>query len=156
MRSPDATPVAHFTRRYRFSASHRLHAPSLTDAQNRETYGKCNNPYGHGHNYFAEITVAGPIDPETGFVVDLSRLDLLVHRELLDRFNGTHLNADRVFAGEFVPSTENLSIEAERSIREKIPKLDPSGRLRLHRVRIEETGNNSFELLSSEADTRLL
>ena len=141
-----STPIAHFTRRYRLSASHRLHAPSLTDEQNRETYGKCNNPFGHGHNYFVEITIAGPIDPHTGFVVDLPKLDALAQRELLDRFDGTHLNADLAFAADFVPSTENLSIEVERVFREKVPQLDPSRRVRLHSIRIEETGNNSFEL----------
>jgi 6-pyruvoyltetrahydropterin/6-carboxytetrahydropterin synthase len=146
MTSPQAGPIAHFTRRYRLSASHRLHAPSLTDQQNRDTYGKCNNPFGHGHNYFVEITVAGPIDPETGFVVDLPKLDGLAQRELLDRFDGTHLNADGTFASDFVPSTENLSIEVERVFRTAVPLLDPSGRLHLHSIRIEETGNNSFDL----------
>ncbi len=139
-------PIAHFTRRYRLSASHRLHAPSLTDQQNRDTYGKCNNPFGHGHNYFVEITVAGPIDPETGFVVDLPKLDALAQRELLDRFDGTHLNADDTFAISFVPSTENLSVEVERVFRAAVPLLDPTGRLHLHSIRIEETGNNSFDL----------
>jgi 6-pyruvoyltetrahydropterin/6-carboxytetrahydropterin synthase len=146
MTSPQAGPVAHFTRRYRLSASHRLHAPSLTDQQNRDTYGKCNNPFGHGHNYFVEITVAGPIDPETGFVVDLPKLDGLAQRELLDRFDGTHLNADGTFASDFVPSTENLSIEVERVFRTAVPLLDATGKLRLHSIRIEETGNNSFDL----------
>ncbi len=143
-----STPVVHFTRRYRLSASHRLHAPGLTDEQNRDTYGKCNNPYGHGHNYFVEITVVGPIDPESGFIVDLATLDALAQRELLDRFDGMHLNADSVFSGEFVPSTENLAIEVERIFRREVPLLDVSGRLRLQQVRIEETGNNSFDLPS--------
>ncbi len=146
-------PVCHFTRRYRLSASHRLHAPGLTDDQNCQTYGKCNNPYGHGHNYFVEITVAGPIDPETGFVVDLAKLDALAQRELLDRFDGSHLNADAVFSGGFVPSTENLSIEVERVFCTAVPLLGAAGRLRLHGVRIEETGNNSFDLLSGEEQT---
>ena len=139
-------PVVHFSRRYRLSASHRLHAPSFTDEQNRDTYGKCNNPFGHGHNYFVEITVAGPVDPATGFVVDMPKLDALAKRELLDRFDGGHLNADECFASDFVPSTENLSIEVERVFRSAVPLLDPTGRLRLVNVRIEETGNNSFDL----------
>jgi 6-pyruvoyltetrahydropterin/6-carboxytetrahydropterin synthase len=139
-------PVVHFTRRYRLSASHRLHAPCLSEQQNRDTYGKCNNPFGHGHNYFVEITVAGPIDPETGFVVDMPKLDALAQRELLDRFDAAHLNSDPVFATDFVPSTENLSVEVERVFRTAVPALDPTGRLRLHSVRIEETVNNSFDL----------
>lgn len=145
-----SVPIAHFTRRYRLSMSHRLHAPSLTDGQNRDTYGKCNNPYGHGHNYFVEITVAGPIDPETGFVVDMPRLDALAQRELIDRFDGTHLNADATFAAAFVPSTENFAMEVERVFRTAVPLLDPSGKLRLHNVRVEETANNSFNLPSGQ------
>jgi 6-pyruvoyltetrahydropterin/6-carboxytetrahydropterin synthase len=143
-----SSPIVHFTRRYRLSASHRLHAPSLTDQQNRDTYGKCNNPFGHGHNYFVEITVAGPVDPETGFVVDMPALDAVAKLELLDRFDATHLNTDQAFATDCVPSTENLTIEVERVFRTAIPGLDPTGQLRLHRVRIEETGNNSFDLPS--------
>ena len=142
------TPIAHFTRRYRLSASHRLNAPRFSEQQNHDTYGKCNNPFGHGHNYFVEVTVAGPIHPETGFVVDMPKLDALVKRELLDRFDGMHLNADHVFSGDFVPSTENLSIEIERVFRDVVPLLDAAGSLRLHHIRIEETGNNSFDLLS--------
>ena len=140
--------VAHFTRRYRLSASHRLHARCLNEQQNRDTYGKCNNPFGHGHNYFVEITVSGPIDPETGFVVDMPKLDALAQRELIDRFDAQHMNADPVFSGDFVPSTENFSIEVERVFRREVPLLDPTGRLRLDRVRIEETKNNSFDLLA--------
>lgn len=141
-------PIAYFSRRYRLSAMHRLHAPSLTDAQNRDTYGKCNNPFGHGHNYFIEVTVAGPIDPVTGFVVDMPKLDALAKRELLDRFDQVSLNDDPVFAGDFVPSTENLTIEVERIFRREVPKLDATGKLRLHTIRIEETANNSFDLPS--------
>ena len=153
MSSSSLRPVAYFTRRYRLSASHRLNTPRLDQQQNRDTYGKCNNPFGHGHNYFVEITVAGPIDPETGFVVDMPRLDALAQRELLDRFDSSHLNADPAFAGDFVPSTENLSIEVERVFRQAVPLLDASGKLRLHRVRIEETGNNSFDLPAKPAGT---
>jgi 6-pyruvoyltetrahydropterin/6-carboxytetrahydropterin synthase len=143
-------PVAHFTRRYRLSASHRLHTAALTEQQNRDVYGKCNNPFGHGHNYFIEVTVAGPIDPETGFVVDMPKLDALAQRELLDRFDVQHMNADPVFSGDFVPSTENLTVEVERVFRRAVPLLDPAGKLRLHGIRIEETANNSFELPAQE------
>lgn len=141
-----SAPVVHFSRRYRFSASHRLHAPSLTDEQNRDAYGKCNNPFGHGHNYIVEVTVAGPVDAETGFVVDLPALDALVRRELLDRFDGTHLNADPAFAEAFVPSTEHFVEEAERVLGQAVTLLDAGGRLRLANIRVEETGNNSFDL----------
>ncbi len=143
--------VVHFSRRYRFSASHRLHVPALTDEQNRAMYGKCNNRFGHGHNYTVEITVVGPVDPETGFVVNLPGLDALAQRELVERFDISHLNADPVFSGAFVPSTENLAFEVERVFRTKVPALDATGRLRLSSIRIEETSNNSFELVSGQA-----
>ena len=99
--------TVHLTRRYWFSASHRLHNPVLEDAENTIIYGKCNNPGGHGHNYHVEITVAGPVDPATGMVVDLSELDGLAQREVFDRFDQTNLNDDSAF-GALVPTTENL------------------------------------------------
>lgn len=140
------TPVAHFSRRYRFSASHRLHTSVLTDQQNALTYGKCNNPHGHGHNYWIEVTVKGPVSRDTGFVVDLAKLDALIQREVLDRFDHTHLNRDAAFQGSFVPSTENLAVEVERVLTVAVPRLDPRGLLRLMNLRIEETSNNSFDL----------
>ncbi len=141
-----SAPVVHFSRRYRFSASHRLHAPGMSDEQNRNTYGKCNNPFGHGHNYVVEVTVAGPVAPDTGFVVDLPALDALARRELLDRFDQSHLNADAAFAAEYLPSTENLAYELQRVFAREVPLLRRDGTLRLRNIRIEETGNNSFDL----------
>jgi len=138
-----AQPIAYFSRRYRLSASHRLHVAAFTDEQNRATYGKCNNPYGHGHNYHVEVTVRGPVNAVTGMVVDLVELDTLAKRELLDRFDVANLNLDAAFR-ETVPSTENFVIEVERIFREGVPLLG-SGGARLHTVRIEETSNNSFE-----------
>ena len=76
---------AYLTRRYHFSASHRLHADALSDAQNRDTYGKCNNPFGHGHNYSVAVTFAGPVDPATGMVCDLADLDAFAREHLLRR-----------------------------------------------------------------------
>ena len=71
------------TRKYRFAASHRLHAPQLSERENSDLYGKCNNPYGHGHNYEVEISVHGPVDPATGHAVDLVELDRLVQAAVL-------------------------------------------------------------------------
>ena len=146
------------TRRYRFSASHRLHSPLFSDDENREIFAKCNNPYGHGHNYFLEVTVSGAIDSDTGFVVELPKLDGLIQREILDRFDHMHLNADGVFEGAFVPSTENLATVMESILRRGVPLLGNGGGLRLKGIRIEETGRNSFELLqakSAEANAEL-
>src|SRR6185295_10149961 len=99
---------AYLTRRYMFSASHRLHNGAMSDQENIATYGKCNNPYGHGHNYALEVTVSGPVDPHTGMVCNLIDLDSSVQREILDRFDLSNLNSLPEFADP-VPTTENLS-----------------------------------------------
>src|SRR5271157_5093075 len=99
---------AHLTRRYIFSASHRLHSDELSESENVATYGKCNNPYGHGHNYALEVTVSGPVNQQTGMVCNLVDLDDAVQREVLDRFDHENLNVRPEFAGA-VPTTENLS-----------------------------------------------
>jgi 6-pyruvoyltetrahydropterin/6-carboxytetrahydropterin synthase len=131
------TPVAHLNRRYRLSASHRLHSDALTAEQNRDTYGKCNNPHGHGHNYVIEVTFSGPVDPITGIVCDLGELDAFAQTNLIERFDHMNLNTLAPF-GDLVPTTENFTIEVYR-IFEAFPGAQ------LTRVRIEETGNNSFE-----------
>jgi 6-pyruvoyltetrahydropterin/6-carboxytetrahydropterin synthase len=131
------TPAAHLTRRYHLSASHRLHSDALTPAENRATYGKCNNPHGHGHNYVIEVTFSGPVDPITGMVCDLGKLDAFARTNLLQRFDHMNLNTLAAFR-DLVPTTENLTIEVYR-IFEAFPGAP------LTRVRIEETGNNSFE-----------
>ena len=78
---------AHLTRRYMFAASHRLHSDAMSDAENSAIYGKCNNPYGHGHNYALEITVSGLVDERTGMVCNLVELDDFVQSEILERFD---------------------------------------------------------------------
>src|SRR5215471_9475109 len=99
---------AHLTRRYMFSASHRLHSTQLSDEENRRTYGKCNNPHGHGHNYMLEVTVSGPVDEATGMVCNLMDLDGFITREVLERFDLQNLNTLPEFA-DVVPTTESLS-----------------------------------------------
>ena len=130
--------TVYFTRAYTFSASHRLHTDTLSAEANRATYGKCNNPHGHGHNYRVEVTVAGPIDPETGMVINMADLDSVVHKQILDRFDHTNLNLDPLFATQ-VSTTENLTIAVFRIL---FDALKPA---RLDKVRIEETENNFFE-----------
>ncbi len=128
---------AYLSRRYRFSASHRLHAESLSDEVNRETFGKCNNPHGHGHNYVAQVTFSGPVDPETGMVVNLADLDAFAAENLVAKFDHTNLNTLALFAEE-VPTTENLAIAVHRIFMN-------FGLARLESVHVEETGNNSFD-----------
>jgi 6-pyruvoyltetrahydropterin/6-carboxytetrahydropterin synthase len=127
------------TRRYRFAASHRLHTTKLSEAENRRVYGKCSNPYGHGHNYVLEVTVTGPVDPETGMIANLGELDPFVRREVIEPFDRKFLNEE---VGEFreqVATTENVS----RAIFDRLRGFPLA---RLERVRIEETSKNSFEI----------
>src|ERR1700677_5415990 len=113
---------AHLTRRYMFSASHRLHSDEMSEEQNRATYGKCNNPYGHGHNYTLEVTVSGPVDEQTGMVCNLVDLDGFVGSEILDRFDHENLNMRPEFATE-VPTTENLCIAIYEIMQRAFKKL---------------------------------
>lgn len=134
-------PIAHLSRRYRFAASHRLHVDSLSDARNRELFGKCNNPFGHGHNYFLQVTIVGPVDEDTGMVVNLSDLDAFARSHLTDQFDEANLNENPAFQ-KTVPSTENLCIELWRIFEGFTAQHAPA---RLKRIRIEETSNNSFD-----------
>lgn len=139
MKSGYAVPVqVALGRRYHFSASHRLHNAQLSDEENCRIYGKCNNPYGHGHNYILEVTVTGPIDAATGMIANLADLDAFVEREVLDAFDHKSLNDDVQAFREKVPTTEYLCIEIYRRL-----KAFPVARL--VRIRVEETANNSFE-----------
>ena len=137
------------TRRYRFAASHRLHTPQLSEQANRELYGKCNNPYGHGHNYEVEITVQGPVDPATGRAVDLRELDRLVKAEVLDAFDHRNLNAEIPQFAAVVPTSENLAIELDRRLRARWDVTFSTGWPRLQKIRIAETARNIFEVLDS-------
>src|SRR5271157_1518712 len=129
---------AYFGRRYRLSASHRLHSDAFSDAENQAIYGKCNNPHGHGHNYVIDVVVGGNVDPATGMVCDLVELDSCVQKEVLDRFDHTNLNTHACFHNT-VPTTENFSIEVHRLLRAEFKQAE------LISVRVEETSNNSFE-----------
>ncbi len=129
---------AHLTRRYMFSASHRLHSEAMSETENAATYGKCNNPYGHGHNYALEVTVSGQVDQATGMVCNLVDLDGFVHSEILDRFDHENLNVRPEF-DRLVPTTENLCTTIYDILQRGFT------RAHLERVRIEETMMNSFE-----------
>jgi 6-pyruvoyltetrahydropterin/6-carboxytetrahydropterin synthase len=119
-------------------ASHRLHNALMSDAMNRETYGKCNNPHGHGHNYFLEVTVSGQVAPTTGMVCDLCALDEVVAAEVLDRFDHQNLNELQEFS-TMVPTSENLALCIHGILKRSALPAHLEG------IRIEETGNNSFE-----------
>ena len=129
--------IAHLSRRYHFSASHRLHTDTLTPTQNQATYGKCNNPHGHGHNYAVTVTFSGPVSPITGMVVNLADLDSFAQTNLLGPFHKTNLNTHSRFT-RLVPTTENLAVELHR-IFVSFPHAT------LTNIHIEETSNNSFD-----------
>lgn len=130
--------TAYFGRRYTLSASHRLHSDSLSADDNRLTYGKCNNPHGHGHNYVIEVLVGGPVERDTGMVVNMALLDETVQTSILERFDHTNLNFDPLFMNQ-VPTTENLCKVAFVLLKNALPTGD------LEYVRVEETENNFFQ-----------
>ena len=135
--------IAHLSRRYHFSASHRLHVDALTPEENRATFGKCNNPFGHGHNYVVQVTFSGPVDPTTGMVTNLGDLDSFAQREMLDVFDHANLNTLEPFLDQ-VSTTENLCREMWR-----IFSAYPHAKL--EQIHIEETGNNSFDMFGDGA-----
>lgn len=137
---------AYLTRRYMFSASHRLHSDSMSVQENQAIYGKCNNPYGHGHNYVLEVTVSGQVDRNTGMICNLVDLDGFVHGEITERFDLQNLNTLPEFESA-VPSTENLCMVIEDILRRGFKHAH------LDKVRIEETMMNSFEY-AGEAEIR--
>jgi 6-pyruvoyltetrahydropterin/6-carboxytetrahydropterin synthase len=130
-------------RRYRFSASHRLHSSKLSEEENRRVYGKCNNPHGHGHNYVVEVSVSGTVDPATGMIANLADLDGFVEREVIEPFDHKSLNEDVAKFRESVPTTENVC-------KEIFERLKHFPKAKLERVRVEETGNNTFEYAGEE------
>lgn len=138
--------TVHLSRRYKFAASHRLHSPALSDEQNRETYGKCDNPHGHGHNYDIELTIAGPVDPVTGRVVDLVRLDGLAEKQILAPFRYRNLNEEIPAFQSLVPTTENLARELDRRLRQAWPDTFGNTGPRLEKIRIWETDRNICEI----------
>jgi 6-pyruvoyltetrahydropterin/6-carboxytetrahydropterin synthase len=129
---------AYLTRRYIFSASHRLHADSLSEEQNQATYGKCNNPHGHGHNYALEVTVSGQVSSQTGMVCSLVDLDEAVRHAVLDRFDHQNLNTMADFV-ELAPTTEHLTEAVYNILKQSFRSAH------LEKIRIEETSKNSFE-----------
>lgn len=134
---------AHLSRRYRISASHRLHSDALSEEENRSVYGKCNNPHGHGHNYVIEVTVSGQVDEMTGMVCNLADLDGCVQTTVIDPFDHANLNLAHCFSAQ-VPTTENLCRTIYDLLAERFPQAH------LERVRIEETANNFFEYAGKE------
>jgi 6-pyruvoyltetrahydropterin/6-carboxytetrahydropterin synthase len=132
-------PTVYVQRRVHFNAAHRLHNPEKSDEWNRETYGPCNHPNWHGHNYVLEVVVAGEPDPETGYLIDLGVLKRIVSERVVDKVDHKNLNLDVDFMDGIIPSTENFAV----AIWNQLDGHLPSGRL--HLVRLYETPRNSVE-----------
>jgi 6-pyruvoyltetrahydropterin/6-carboxytetrahydropterin synthase len=140
------------TRRYEFAASHRLHSEQLDEEENRRLYGKCNNPFGHGHNYVVEVSARGPADARTGRAVDTDRLDWLVRREVLQAFDHRNLNTEVPAFASVVPTSENLGYEICRRLKRNWKAVFPEEWPKLENIRIAETPRNIFEVGADEIE----
>jgi 6-pyruvoyltetrahydropterin/6-carboxytetrahydropterin synthase len=132
---PDVT----VTRRLYFNAAHRVHNPALSDEENGRIFGKCNNPNWHGHNYILEVSVTGPIDERTGYVLDLAVLKRIVEEQVVARADHRNMNIDVDFMHGIIPTSENIVVQCWRVLE---PHVAPG---RLSRLRLWETENNYVE-----------
>jgi len=137
--------TVYLTRKAEFSASHFYHNPKLTPEENQRIFGKCNNPHGHGHNYTLEVTVQGPVDQRSGFVMDLKQLKQVMNREVIDVFDHRHLNHEVPEFQRQIPTTENLAIAIWRRLEGKL-----NGGARLYRVRVYENDDLFAEVYGEE------
>lgn len=142
--------MTRLTRRYRFAASHRLHSRRFSEERNRELYGKCNNPYGHGHDYALDVSVTGPVDAATGQIVAVPALDRLVTEHVLRDFDHHYLNQDVADFEDVIPTSENIIRVVEDRLRRHWKDAFPSDGPRLERVALRETRRNRFESTASE------
>ncbi len=131
--------MIYVTRRETFSSAHRLYNPNFTDEENERIFGKCNNPNGHGHNYTLEVVVAGEVDPQTGYVIDLKVLKKIIQEHVIKKIDHKHLNLDVEFMRGLIPTAENIAVAIWNELIDKIP----SGKL--YSVKIYETENNYAE-----------
>jgi len=131
--------LIYVTRREVFSASHRLYNPKFSDEENNRLFGKCNNKNGHGHNYILEVVIAGEINPETGYLIDLKILKTIIRENIIQKMDHKHLNLDVDFMQDIIPTAENIAIKIWEQLVNKIPNG------KLHSVKVYETENNYAE-----------
>jgi len=131
--------MIYVTRREVFSASHRIYNPNLSDEENFKIYGKCSNPNGHGHNYTIEVTVAGEINSDTGYLIDLTQLKKIIRENVIDKLDHKNLNLDVEFLRDKIPTAENILIGIWNQLADKIP----AGKL--YSIKLYETENNYVE-----------
>jgi len=132
-------PEVTITRRLTFNAAHRVHNPSLSDAENQRLFGKCNNPNWHGHNYVLEVSVTGPVDPRTGYVIDLGIVKRIVQEHVVDKVDHRNMNLEVDFMRGVIPTTENIVVRCWNVLADAIAPA------RLSRLRLWETENNYVE-----------
>ena len=137
--------MTRLTRRYRFAASHRLHASSLPEDENRALYGKCNYPHGHGHNYELEVSVCGTVDASSGMLVRVEDLDKLVAAQVIQAFDRRNLNCDVAEFVSLVPTTENLAEIVRSRLASGWAEAFGASGAALDGIRIRETRKNSVE-----------
>jgi 6-pyruvoyltetrahydropterin/6-carboxytetrahydropterin synthase len=136
--------LIYVTRKSHFNASHRLHNPDKPDEWNRQTFGKCNNPNWHGHNYVIEVTVAGETDPETGYVIDLARLQSIIENRILEPCDHKNLNIEVPFLEGIIPTSENLVKAFFDELKEEVESA-AYGKSKLYSVKLFETERNIAE-----------
>jgi len=131
--------TVYITRRETFAAAHRLFKPELSNEENFKLFGKCSNPNWHGHNYTLEVVVAGEVDKETGFVMDLQELKEIMKANIIAKVDHKNLNLDTQFMRGIIPTSENIVLAIWAELKDKIIKG------KLHSVKLYETENNYFE-----------
>ena len=142
------------TKRYPFSASHRLHTGKLSEEENQRLFGKCNNPYGHGHNYTLEVSVEGEADEQSGMILERPALDRVVQRAVLSKIEHRDLNSDVDEFRDVVPTTENLALLIDQWLRMEWRREFAGRPILLSRIRVEETARNSFEVTNGTHDAQ--
>ena len=133
--------MVYITRKFHFSASHRLYKPGLTDEENARIFGDCSNPNGHGHNYIIEVTVSGNPNPDVGYIMDLKLLKNIVDEALIKKVDHKNLNCDVDFLKGIIPTSENLVMCFWEVIRSKIENAER----KLFSIKLFETENNYVE-----------
>jgi 6-pyruvoyltetrahydropterin/6-carboxytetrahydropterin synthase len=133
--------IVYLTRREVFNAAHRMFQPDWDEAKNAEVFGKCSNPNWHGHNYTLYVTVKGYINPETGYVVNLSHLSQIIKREIIDKIDHKNINIEVDFMQGLIASSENLAIAFWKILENEVKNLG----IELHCIKIVETENNLVE-----------
>ncbi len=130
--------MLYIIRRVTFSAAHRLHNLKLSDKENKNIYGECNNPNGHGHNYVLEVTVRGNVPDKTGMVIDLKDLKKIITEKIIEKVDHKYLNKDVDFMSDIIPTAENLVIQFWKILKEALLENNSE----LYELKLYETENN--------------